>query len=390
MRKSLAAAIATVVGSPRAGHCAAGAGERRHRHGVERDRPSAAARRHGDDPVARPLGDDRQRGAVRLAVPCRRGRQDRRGAGGLPSLPSGDAGGDARARRPRRLRARPLLLRGDHGRLARRRRRRRRRRCRSTSSRASDIETAGASETNQIIEALAPSFNFPRPTITDGTDTRPPGHPARPRLGPGAGARQRQAPAHQRAGARQRLDRPRLDRRRPERHPRLGDRAASRSSRDGAAAQYGSDAIAGVINVVPQGRRRRRSTVDLKGGATTHGDGELIDTSLSQGWKLGARLALRHRRVPRPRRDQPRRPGPAAAGLPRSGRAAQPSLGRRRRSKDVMAFFNGSHADRRRRARPRSTPSAASAGARARTAASSAARCRTRTGRRSIPTASCR
>src|SRR6185295_7136496 len=34
-----------------------------------------------------------------------------------------------------------------------------------------DIETAGASETNQILEALTPSFNFPRPTITDGTDT---------------------------------------------------------------------------------------------------------------------------------------------------------------------------------------------------------------------------
>lgn len=34
-----------------------------------------------------------------------------------------------------------------------------------------DIETAGASETNQILESLTPSFNFPRPTITDGTDT---------------------------------------------------------------------------------------------------------------------------------------------------------------------------------------------------------------------------
>ena len=33
------------------------------------------------------------------------------------------------------------------------------------------IQTSGASETNQIIQALAPSFNFPRPTITDGTDS---------------------------------------------------------------------------------------------------------------------------------------------------------------------------------------------------------------------------
>lgn len=33
------------------------------------------------------------------------------------------------------------------------------------------IETTGASETNAIIQALAPSFNFPRPTISDGADT---------------------------------------------------------------------------------------------------------------------------------------------------------------------------------------------------------------------------
>lgn len=36
---------------------------------------------------------------------------------------------------------------------------------------AEQIATTGASETNQIIQALAPSFNFPRPTITDGTDS---------------------------------------------------------------------------------------------------------------------------------------------------------------------------------------------------------------------------
>ncbi len=36
---------------------------------------------------------------------------------------------------------------------------------------AEDIASSGAVETNQIIQALAPSFNFPRPTITDGTDS---------------------------------------------------------------------------------------------------------------------------------------------------------------------------------------------------------------------------
>ena len=33
------------------------------------------------------------------------------------------------------------------------------------------IATTGYAETTQVIQALAPSFNFPRPTITDGTDT---------------------------------------------------------------------------------------------------------------------------------------------------------------------------------------------------------------------------
>ena len=33
------------------------------------------------------------------------------------------------------------------------------------------ISSSGYAETAQVIQSLAPSFNFPRPTITDGTDT---------------------------------------------------------------------------------------------------------------------------------------------------------------------------------------------------------------------------
>ena len=33
------------------------------------------------------------------------------------------------------------------------------------------IASNGYAETSQVIQAIAPSFNFPRPTITDGTDT---------------------------------------------------------------------------------------------------------------------------------------------------------------------------------------------------------------------------
>jgi len=33
------------------------------------------------------------------------------------------------------------------------------------------IESAPSTETNQIIQKVAPSFNFPRPTLSDGTDS---------------------------------------------------------------------------------------------------------------------------------------------------------------------------------------------------------------------------
>src|SRR5206468_9199429 len=56
--------------------------------------------------------------------------------------------------------------------------------------------------------------------------------------------------------------------------------------RDGAAAQYGSDAIAGVLNLVLKSDAQPLK-VEVKGGATTHGDGQTVDTNLSGGWKVG-------------------------------------------------------------------------------------------------------
>jgi iron complex outermembrane receptor protein len=111
------------------------------------------------------------------------------------------------------------------------------------------IASSPYTETAQLIQSLAPSFNFPRPTISDGTDTV---RPATLRgLGPDQvlvlinGKRRHQsALVH------------------------LNDTVGRGSTgvdlnaiplstvdhievlRDGAAAQYGSDAIAGVINIV--------------------------------------------------------------------------------------------------------------------------------------------
>jgi iron complex outermembrane receptor protein len=55
---------------------------------------------------------------------------------------------------------------------------------------------------------------------------------------------------------------------------------------DGAAAQYGSDAVAGVINIILKSAARG-TTVSVNGGLTTRGDGGQAGGSLSQGMALG-------------------------------------------------------------------------------------------------------
>ena len=56
--------------------------------------------------------------------------------------------------------------------------------------------------------------------------------------------------------------------------------------RDGASAQYGSDAIAGVINMVLK-EGYQYSTVNLDGGVTTEGDGFNIGANINTGLKVG-------------------------------------------------------------------------------------------------------
>src|SRR5204863_8258477 len=150
---------------------------------------------------------------------------------------------------------------------------------------ARQIETIGATETMQVIQRLAPSFNFPRPTISDGTDAV---RPATLRgLGPDqllvmVNGKRRHASALVNANNTVGRGSSGVD---------LNAIPASAIEnieilRDGAAAQYGSDAIAGVINLVlksdPQPLR-----VDAKAGSTTHADGQMLDTSVNGGWGLG-------------------------------------------------------------------------------------------------------
>ncbi|HWW62250.1 MAG TPA: TonB-dependent receptor, partial [Thermoanaerobaculia bacterium] len=143
------------------------------------------------------------------------------------------------------------------------------------------IQSSPSTETSQIIQKIAPSFNFPRPTISDGTDSV---RPATLRgLGPDqllvmVNGRRRHASALVNANNTVGRGSSGVD---------LNAIPASAIEnieilRDGAAAQYGSDAIAGVINMVlksdPQPLR-----VDAKIGQTTHDDGEMLDTSINGG-----------------------------------------------------------------------------------------------------------
>ena len=147
------------------------------------------------------------------------------------------------------------------------------------------IERQASTETNQILQKVSPSFNFPRPTITDGTDSV---RPATLRgLGPDQvlvmlNSKRRHASALIHANNSIGRGSSGVD---------LNAIPASAIQdieilRDGAAAQYGSDAIAGVLNIVLKSGEQPL-TVATKGGVTTAGDGETLDASVSGGWSLG-------------------------------------------------------------------------------------------------------
>ena len=114
------------------------------------------------------------------------------------------------------------------------------------------IAASGYTQTAQVIQPVAPSFNFPRPSITDGTDTV---RPATLRgLGPDQvlvlinGKRRHQSALVHLNGSIGRgstgVDLNAIP---------LSAIDHIEVLRDGAAAQYGSDAIAGVINIVLKG-----------------------------------------------------------------------------------------------------------------------------------------
>src|SRR5205085_2770365 len=112
-----------------------------------------------------------------------------------------------------------------------------------------EIRATGQVETSQIIQALAPSFNFPRPTIADGTDH------VRPSTLRGLGPDQVLVLVNGKCRHTSALVNVNGTVGRGSTGVDLNAIPASAFERieilrDGAAAQYGSDAIAGVINII--------------------------------------------------------------------------------------------------------------------------------------------
>ena len=147
------------------------------------------------------------------------------------------------------------------------------------------IEATGATETGRLLQKLAPSFNFPQSFVSDGTDLI---WPASLRgMGPDQvlvlvnGKRR-----HQQAlvNVQQSIGR--------------GSAGTDINAipvsaikrieilRDGASAQYGSDAISGVINIILNDQDSG-GAINAEIGQTSKGDGETFRVGINGGFALG-------------------------------------------------------------------------------------------------------
>jgi iron complex outermembrane receptor protein len=148
------------------------------------------------------------------------------------------------------------------------------------------LRNSGHTNLGQMLQALVPSFNFSRSAISDGSDVL---QPATLRgLGPDQtlillnGKRRHQASLiHINSSVGRGTAGTDMN--------AIPVRAIKRIEilRDGAAAQYGSDAIAGVINIVLNDRSDQ-STLETSFGAYKQGDGQDFTLSYTKG------LALSH------------------------------------------------------------------------------------------------
>ena len=147
------------------------------------------------------------------------------------------------------------------------------------------LSLTGQSETGRVLQMLVPSFNFSSSTISDGTDAL---RPATLRgLGPdqtlvlvNGKRRHKSALLHVNTSVGRGTAGTDFN--------AIPSAAIERIEvlRDGAAAQYGSDAIAGVINIVLKDDVDAGSA-DIYWGQTYEGDGDTWNGNANYGMKVG-------------------------------------------------------------------------------------------------------
>ncbi|MDO6747593.1 TonB-dependent receptor plug domain-containing protein [Gilvimarinus sp. 1_MG-2023] len=148
------------------------------------------------------------------------------------------------------------------------------------------LARTGQSELGRMLQAVAPSFNFSSSSVSDGTDAL---RPATLRgLGPDQtlvlinGKRRHQASlVHINTSVGRGTAGTDINAIPPAAIGRI------EVLRDGAAAQYGSDAIAGIINIVLKDASEGGS-VSGSVGQTAEGDGETVNLDVNKGLALGS------------------------------------------------------------------------------------------------------
>ena len=146
------------------------------------------------------------------------------------------------------------------------------------------LRSTGATETGKILQMLAPSFNFSATTISDGTDI------IRPATLRSLGSDQVLVLVNGKRRHQQALLNVQQTVARGEAGTDINAIPVSAIDhievlRDGAAAQYGSDAIAGVINIILKGGTE--GDVMFEAGQTYEGDGGTATIGVNKGFRVG-------------------------------------------------------------------------------------------------------
>jgi iron complex outermembrane receptor protein len=171
-----------------------------------------------------------------------------------------------------------------------------------------DLQSAGTPELGKVLQELDPSFNFTTTFISDGTDI------IRPATLRGLGPDQLLVLVNGKRRHQQALVNVQQTIGRGSAGTEINAIPLSAIHhievlRDGAAAQYGSDAIAGVINIVLK-QGAGNGEMSVAGGSTAKGDGDTVSASASRGFALGASGGYLDLAVEGRRRGETNRAGP--------------------------------------------------------------------------------